>query len=62
MNTGKEVKHMEQSWIQELNSKYRKIRRAGGMYSAEDLSAANDVILEAIAKIDVILKKREKKV
>lgn len=32
------------------------------MYSAEDLSAANDVILEAIAKIDVILKKREKKV
>jgi hypothetical protein len=48
---------MVKSWIQELNSKYKKIRTPGSRYSLEDLNEANDAILLAISSLDKILKK-----
>jgi predicted phage gp36 major capsid-like protein len=53
-----EVRDMVQSWIQELNSKYRKIKKGGGIHPTEDLSKANDAILQEIAKLDRIMEKR----
>ena len=45
------------SWINELNSKYQKIRRTNGKYSSTDLNDANDIILKAIADLGNILKR-----
>jgi len=49
------------SWMEMLNSKYRKIVR-GDKFTTEDLDKANEAITTALTKIEKIIAKREKEV
>jgi len=56
-----EMVHRPKSWMEMLNSKYRKIVR-GGNFTTEDLDKANEAITTALTKIEKIIVKREKEI